>query len=365
MKWRDEHGQSLIFFALALVVLMGFAAISFDVGRLYIARFHAQNAADAAALAGVQYLPSHPTTAINTAVAYAAKNGFTINANDPNEVQVSSDDLEIRVTIPATVRNDFAEFIGFPTSNIAAASIAKTGPLSTTNNCELGQCKGKTQCAQITVKEGSQDVQVWYCGVVPLGINKDVIPESDGGSCVPSQTNPCSTLDIIKNGSSSKGNFFPVQIDSSSVKGCGGANCYETDLAYGAYTAIYTGEQLTTEAGGMVGPTRTGLEQMFKTCTAGNGGTQCTQVTVLLPVVDGVDYQGESNPVTVVGLAAFAIDYTPNKWTATETTIYGNFVVAAFPSGNHVALTPDSFTAWTDGELTSCWGTTTSACTTQ
>ncbi|MDQ3345305.1 MAG: pilus assembly protein TadG-related protein, partial [Chloroflexota bacterium] len=46
-----ERGQVLIMFALALVVLLGFAGLAIDVGRLVAERRHVQNAADAGALA--------------------------------------------------------------------------------------------------------------------------------------------------------------------------------------------------------------------------------------------------------------------------------------------------------------------------
>ncbi len=48
---RRERGQVLIMFALALVVLLGFAGLAIDVGRLVAERRHVQNAADAGALA--------------------------------------------------------------------------------------------------------------------------------------------------------------------------------------------------------------------------------------------------------------------------------------------------------------------------
>lgn len=52
----DERGQVLVLFAAGLVVFLGFAALTIDVGSLYVARRDYQNAADAAALAGAAYL---------------------------------------------------------------------------------------------------------------------------------------------------------------------------------------------------------------------------------------------------------------------------------------------------------------------
>ena len=51
---RQPRGQALVTMALALMVLMGFGALAIDVGMMFLARNELQNAADAAALAGVQ-----------------------------------------------------------------------------------------------------------------------------------------------------------------------------------------------------------------------------------------------------------------------------------------------------------------------
>ena len=49
---KSESGQVIAFLAICFVVLMGFAALAIDGGMLYSDRRHAQNAADASALAG-------------------------------------------------------------------------------------------------------------------------------------------------------------------------------------------------------------------------------------------------------------------------------------------------------------------------
>src|ERR1700742_2520169 len=66
-----EDGQSLIFVAICLLVMIGFLGLTIDVGRLYITQRHLQTAADAAALAAAQDLPNG-TTALQTACAYSA-----------------------------------------------------------------------------------------------------------------------------------------------------------------------------------------------------------------------------------------------------------------------------------------------------
>src|SRR3989304_6288142 len=78
---QREKGQTLIMFVLLLAVLLGFVALAVDIGLYLHERRQLQNSADAAALAGVPYLPDSPGTAQSTALAWAANNGIA-----PNEV---------------------------------------------------------------------------------------------------------------------------------------------------------------------------------------------------------------------------------------------------------------------------------------
>ncbi|MEJ2303473.1 MAG: Tad domain-containing protein [Anaerolineales bacterium] len=48
----SERGQALILLVFAAVALLGFTALAIDGGMVYADRRHAQNAADAASLAG-------------------------------------------------------------------------------------------------------------------------------------------------------------------------------------------------------------------------------------------------------------------------------------------------------------------------
>jgi Flp pilus assembly protein TadG len=50
--WGDEKGASIVFVAIALVVILGFAVLAIDASMMQLAKTQLQNAADAAALAG-------------------------------------------------------------------------------------------------------------------------------------------------------------------------------------------------------------------------------------------------------------------------------------------------------------------------
>lgn len=83
-RYHRERGQALVLGVLALVVLIGFTALSVDVGFFLRHRALVQQAADAAALAGSQALPDDPVAAEQIAREYAEKNGV-----DPDTLDIS------------------------------------------------------------------------------------------------------------------------------------------------------------------------------------------------------------------------------------------------------------------------------------
>jgi Flp pilus assembly protein TadG len=71
---RRQDGQVLAFVAVSLVVLIGLAAIVFDLGRVYVAKQQLQNAVDAATLVAGQNLPN-ATSSYGAAVSYSGASG--------------------------------------------------------------------------------------------------------------------------------------------------------------------------------------------------------------------------------------------------------------------------------------------------
>lgn len=60
--FENESGQSIVFVALMLTVLLGFGALAVDIGYMTFQRSSMQNAADAAALAGAVMVPTYDLT---------------------------------------------------------------------------------------------------------------------------------------------------------------------------------------------------------------------------------------------------------------------------------------------------------------
>ena len=120
-KGRRESGQVMVLFGLSLVGLVGLLALVLDGANLYIQRRTAQNAADAAALAGTRTL-AHTTTSPSNAVAvdvcsYLQANsfGFTPTASaylvDGNGNYVGALDLTNGVGGAACVGTPFQSIL--------------------------------------------------------------------------------------------------------------------------------------------------------------------------------------------------------------------------------------------------------------
>ncbi len=74
---QHSRGQIVIILAMAIFVLTGMVALVVDVSWYWINSLRVQRTADAAALAGVVYLPGNPTDAYAVAKLEASKNGYT------------------------------------------------------------------------------------------------------------------------------------------------------------------------------------------------------------------------------------------------------------------------------------------------
>jgi Flp pilus assembly protein TadG len=112
--WRDERGQSFVVVALLLTVLLGFVGIVIDVGWYQVNLVRVQRAADAAALAGVVYLPSNVSGGRAAALAEATKNGFT-NGAPGTTVVADPDPINTKIMntqVTAPVRTYFAQLFG-------------------------------------------------------------------------------------------------------------------------------------------------------------------------------------------------------------------------------------------------------------
>ena len=83
--WNDRRGASAWVVTVAMVPLLGMVSLGTEVGSWYVTRRHAQNAADAAAIAGATALVvNDPTGPVTAGQAFANSNGFVTGGGCPS-----------------------------------------------------------------------------------------------------------------------------------------------------------------------------------------------------------------------------------------------------------------------------------------
>lgn len=168
---RDESGQTLVFVALALPVLLGFLAFAIDMGSLFRAKRNLQIAADAAAAAGaLDYLYRGSIASAKTAAkAAAASNGVTdgsgggvVTVNSPpasGPNASSTGFLEVIVRAPTAV--PFMSLITH-TATFDVAGRAVAGAPSASNACIFIANPSASSVLRI---QGSSTITANGCGI--------------------------------------------------------------------------------------------------------------------------------------------------------------------------------------------------------
>jgi Flp pilus assembly protein TadG len=252
----EERGAAAVIVALLMVVLLGCAAISVDVGMLYAERAQLQNGADAGALAIAQDCATNGTTACQGRSAAASQDLATKNSNR-NLAGTNAPDFSVpnSVTVVTTARNSqgtgaatlFANVFGISTVDIGATATAAWGsPYAGTVALPLAfsECQfnlsGTTQVLQIhggpscVSSNGSGhtlpggfgwlDPDPGQCGTTITLADPKV--SSDTGVSEPNQCKP--VFDSLKN----KTILLPVYND----KGGTGTNAWLNIKGFAAFT---------------------------------------------------------------------------------------------------------------------------------
>src|SRR4051794_38175060 len=134
---RDERGYIAImaaFFCAAL--MMPLCAISVDVSVWYVEVQRVQNAADAAATAGVTYLPDDLASARATAITVAGRNGYPNSGTSSVTVSIGDKPTQLVVTISSTIKNAFGSAFGVGSQTIERSATADfNGPVLMGSPC--------------------------------------------------------------------------------------------------------------------------------------------------------------------------------------------------------------------------------------
>jgi Flp pilus assembly protein TadG len=147
---RAEQGQVLPMTALMLAILIGFAGLVIDIGRVWIAQRQLQNAVDAAAAVAGEDMPNS-VTAYNAAVTFSGFNtGPTIGKNKLTGYGVSS--------ASNASPSQWAVTFSCVTNRTGNGSISSCGTDTSGDNCkppgaQPPQPAGTTTCNAVTVSE--------------------------------------------------------------------------------------------------------------------------------------------------------------------------------------------------------------------
>ncbi len=137
---RDERGQIIVIFALALVALVAMVGLVLDGGGSFAQRRSEQNAVDLAALAAANDLIVNQGTAdwVGTARKVTKQNGYEHGVNGVNvsvtckncpgqALDASVEGVQVTVGISAPHRNAFAGVVGMPVWDVSTTATSKTG----------------------------------------------------------------------------------------------------------------------------------------------------------------------------------------------------------------------------------------------
>lgn len=119
-----DGGAVAVIVAVCAFLFMGLAAISVDIARIYVEAERVQKAADAAALAGVTYMPQDLASARTAAAAVASRNGYTHGGDVVVSAEPGGKPSQLSVSVTAAVDNGFAGVFGIESSTVTREAVA-------------------------------------------------------------------------------------------------------------------------------------------------------------------------------------------------------------------------------------------------
>ncbi|GBD13268.1 hypothetical protein HRbin24_01292 [bacterium HR24] len=309
----DQRGNAAVIIALALVALLGAAAMASDVGVFLWNRQKLQDIADAAALAGIQELPEDPDAAVAAATDYARRNGAGSGGWVLDSVQVvGTDALEVRLSYPDAPFL-FGRALGLRKVDISVRARAAVQSPTRSDN------------------------------VMPWALRDSVRQQARFGDVVTVKYSA---------GSGSQGDYGALAIIKR------GSSQYEENIRNGV--TLELSRTYDVETGNMTGATRDGMSYRFANTSTGcdtfdevfqstgqglwhfrrpecnpwSGNGQGSKRVVLIPVIADNEDPGRGQ-VTVMGFAlAFLEDFTCP--TGNECDVRVRFVQAAMSADNQM-----------------------------
>ncbi len=138
-RGREQGYVALLTAIVSAALFTGLGATAVDTANWYVQAQKIQNAADAAALGGVVYMPQDIDTATTTAKQIAARNGFS--TSDPGVTVTATQGAspsQLTVTVTGRVHNTFGSMFGLSYTNISRSATADfTGPAPMGSPCNV------------------------------------------------------------------------------------------------------------------------------------------------------------------------------------------------------------------------------------
>lgn len=323
MRHNREAGQALLFTAIGLVVLMGFAGLAIDMGVMRYEKRLQQTAADAAAIAGANNL-SHGGVTVGAQNA-AAANGFTDNGggavitcttsgaavgtvcvqvnNPPASGPHSGDHNYVEALVAAVHPTYFVKVVGINSTALTARAVATNLSGGPSSGClyTLGAPSSSIEGVNIN---GSATLKAPNCGIVDNGNfntkgNKLIVQASTfgtsgnwnasgpGGTVTCTAPGPCPTTDMpagtdplssLTPPCSSCGTGTTIKITGGS---CSGTGCGNVACVGGACT-IQPGNYSSITIGGS-GPAPNVIFAPGEYIIDGGGSNNCSQACLNVP----------------------------------------------------------------------------------
>ena len=258
----------MVFLALAMVGVVGIAALGIDVFYIYWNKNRLQSGTDAAALAGATYLSGvtfagkngscvYSTNARNAACSYALNDGVLLS--ELTSLVANTNNQSMTVSATRQVSAMFARVVGIQNFTVSATSVAVLYGLASASN------------------------------VAPIGL--------DSGT-----TYTYGQSIVIHSGGCGPGCWQGLAL------GGNGGSVFRQNLASGCSCTINVGDMLTSEPGAKVGPTGQGVSQRVAAGNASDpNGTWSSHTlndvrATVLPVVNWNGCNGRCR-VPVTGFA--------------------------------------------------------------
>jgi Flp pilus assembly protein TadG len=230
LRRRDEGGYVALLVAMfAATLLMPLCAISVDTARWYVEVQRVQNAADAAAMAGVTYLPDDFASAKSTAITVAGRNGYPASSKVSIGVTVGAKPTQLVVTINSKIGNAFGTTFGVRSNTISRSATADyNGPAPMGSPCNAfgNEPAGAVSDATDPIRGPDTSVIVAPPGGATCTSNPQFWgavagPDTDKQSGDQYMTRTCSTADGCTSGKNNEfdpqGYFYIVRVAAGAV----------------------------------------------------------------------------------------------------------------------------------------------------